>query len=402
MDAVILIVSLVATVLVVYFIYRCFRKNGFPSIDVKTTTTGEAATEQRPALPDSMIRNTTIDNFLNEIAREKPIRFTAQQLDGYTQNKSAELGAGSFGAVYKGMLPNGLDIAVKVLHDHMDDEVTEQQFMAEVGTLWRTNHANLIRLIGYCFDADERALVYELMANRSLDKYLFDRRHRVVGPAALLVIAGGVARGLRYLHEECQKKIIHYDVKASNVLLDNSLNPKLTDFGIAQLLSRADAQASVHAMRGTFGYMAPEVISVGKAPVTERCDVYSFGMLLFELIGRRKNMDNNAPESHKFLPFLAWTMYEQGNLLELVKECHYPVAASDEEQWKEAAERMCKVAFLCVQEQPEERPTMSTVVNMLEGHMEIPPPVYPFGWMYPQEASAGSGSKSEVFIRIDT
>ena len=402
MDAVISIVSLVATVLVVYLIYRCFRKNGFPSIDVKTTTTGEAATEQRPALPDSMIRNTTIDNFLNEIAREKPIRFTAQQLDGYTQNKSAELGAGSFGAVYKGMLPNGLDIAVKVLHDHMDDEVTEQQFMAEVGTLWRTNHANLIRLIGYCFDADERALVYELMANRSLDKYLFDRRHRVVGPAALLVIAGGVARGLRYLHEECQKKIIHYDVKASNVLLDGNLTPKLTDFGIAQLLSRADAQASVHAMRGTFGYMAPEVISVGKAPVTERCDVYSFGMLLFELIGRRKNMDNNAPESHKFLPLLAWTMYEQGNLLELVKECHYPVAASDEEQWKEAAERMCKVAFLCVQEQPEERPTMSTVVNMLEGHMEIPPPVYPFGWMYPQEASAGSGSKSEVFIRIDT
>jgi len=234
MDAVISIVSLVAIVLVVYLIYRCCRKHGLPSINVKTTTTGEAATEQRPALPDSMIRNTTIDNFLNEIAREKPIRFTAQQLDGYTQNKSAELGAGSFGAVYKGMLPNGLDIAVKVLHDHMDDEVTEQQFMAEVGTLWRTNHANLVRLIGYCFDADERALVYEFMANLSLDKYLFDRRHRVVGPAALLVIAGGVARGLRYLHEECQKKIIHYDVKASNVLLDDSLTPKLTDFRLAQ------------------------------------------------------------------------------------------------------------------------------------------------------------------------
>jgi len=385
MDAVISIVSLVAIVLVVYLIYRCCRKHGLPSINVKTTTTGEAATEQRPALPDSMIRNTTIDNFLNEIAREKPIRFTAQQLDGYTQNKSAELGAGSFGAVYKGMLPNGLDIAVKVLHDHMDDEVTEQQFMAEVGTLWRTNHANLIRLIGYCFDADERALVYEFMANLSLDKYLFDRRHRVVGPTALLAIAGGVARGLRYLHEECQKKIIHYDVKASNVLLDNSLNPKLTDFGIAQLLSRADAQASVHgAMRGTFGYMAPEVIHVGTAPITEKCDVYSFGMLLFELIGRRKNMDNNAPESLKFLPLLAWTMYDRGELLDLIKECHYPVAAADEEQWKETAERMCKVAFLCVQEKPEARPTMSMAVNMLEGHLEIPIPVYPFGWMYPQ------------------
>jgi len=168
------------------------------------------------------------------------------------------------------------------------------------------------------------------------------------------------------------------------VLLDGNLTPKLTDFGIAQLLSRADAQASVHAMRGTFGYMAPEVISVGKAPVTERCDVYSFGMLLFELIGRRKNMDNNAPESLKFLPLLAWTMYDRGELLDLIKECHYPVAAADEEQWKETAERMCKVAFLCVQEKPEARPTMSMAVNMLEGHLEIPIPVYPFGWMYPQ------------------
>jgi interleukin-1 receptor-associated kinase 1 len=193
--------------------YKYFKEYGHPSISINNTTGGGAATTTKltPLLPDSVIRDTTIENFLDEIAREKPIRFTSQQLEGYTQRRSAELGAGGFGAVYKGMLPNGLDIAVKVLHEHMDDEVTEQQFMAELGTLWRTNHANLIRLIGYCFDASERALVYELMVNGSLDKYLFDRRRRVVGPAALLAIAGGVARGLRYLHEECQKKIIHYD-----------------------------------------------------------------------------------------------------------------------------------------------------------------------------------------------
>ncbi|CAL5078246.1 unnamed protein product [Urochloa decumbens] len=385
----------------VYLVYRCLKDHGLPSINVKTTggRGGADAAELTPLLPDSIIRNTTIDNFLNEIAREKPIQFTSEQLDRYTQHRSAELGSGGYGAVYKGMLPNGLDIAVKVLHEHMGSEVTEQQFMAEVGTLWRTNHANLIRLIGFCFDAGMQALVYEFMAKRSLDKYLFDPRH-TVGPVELLSIAVGVARGLRYLHEECQKKIIHYDVKAGNVLLDGSLHPKLTDFGIAQLLSRARPHASVHEARGTFGYMAPEAIHVGTAPITEKCDVYSFGLLLFEVIGRRKNMDNSAPDSHKWLPLLAWNMYERGELKDLVKECHHypPVAVEDEEKLKETAERMCKVAFLCVQEKPEARPTMSMVVNMLEGHVEIPPPPYPFGWMYPQAASLSSGSTKELTL----
>ncbi|CAO1948806.1 unnamed protein product [Urochloa humidicola] len=387
------ILSLGATLLIVYLVYRCLRKHGLPSINVKTTGGRAApAAELTPPLPDSTIRSTTIENFLNEIAREKPIRFLPQQLQGYTQHMApgAELGAGAYGSVYKGMLPNGLDIAVKVLHEHTGSEVTEQQFMAEVGTLWRTNHANLIKLIGFCFDAGMHALVYEFMPNRSLDKYLFDRRRMLVGPEELLAIVTGVARGLRYLHEECQKKIIHYDVKAGNVLLDDFLNPKLSDFGIAQLLSRADTHASLHGVRGTKGYMAPEVIYVGTVPITERCDVYSFGMLLFEVVGRRKNMDNDAPESHKWLPLLAWNRYERGELMELVKECHGP--AADEEEWEETAKRMCKVAFWCVQEQPEARPTMSLVVNILEGHIEVPPPVFPFGWMYP----GGAASRSSV------
>jgi len=399
------IISLGATCLIVYLVYRCFRKNGLPSINVKTTSTGrDGGAGEPPSLPDSVIRSTTIENFLNEIAREKPVRFSAQQLDGYTQRRAAELGAGGFGAVYKGMLPNGLDVAVKVLHEHMGGEVTEQQFMAEVGTLWRTNHANLIRLIGFCSDADgTRALVYEFMPNRSLDRFLFDDRSRAaaVGPAALLAVAAGVARGLWYLHEECQKKIIHYDVKAGNVLLDGALTPKLTDFGVAQLLSRAATHASVHGARGTLGYMAPEVVRVGTAaPVTEKCDVYSFGMLLFEVVGRRKNMDNNAAAAGDdsggldgWLPLIAWTRYERGELMDLVRECH-AVAAADEEQWREAAERMCKVAFLCVQQRPEERPAMSVVVSMLEGHSDVPAPAFPFGWMNPGPPTKGASSWS--------
>jgi serine/threonine protein kinase len=366
---------------IVYLVYKYLKEHGFPSINIKTTAAHGGEAELTSLLPDSTIHGATIENFLNEITREKHIRFTSQQLNGYTQHMSAELGAGGFGVVYKGMLPNGLDIAVKVLHEKNVNEVTEQQFMAEVGTLWRTNHANLIRLIGYCYDGSGmQALVYEFMANGSLDKYLFDRR-RMVGSSELLAIAVGVARGLRYLHEECQRKIIHYDVKASNVLLDDSLTPKLTDFGLAQLLSRADAHASVHVPRGTVGYMAREVIDIDveMAAITDKCDVYSFGMLLFEVISRRKIIDNSLPESEKWLPLLAWNMYQQGKLLDLMKKYHNPIAAEDEGQWKETAERMCKVAFLCVQEQPKARPTMSMVVNMLEGHLEIPPPEYPLG-----------------------
>ncbi|KAF8714053.1 hypothetical protein HU200_028048 [Digitaria exilis] len=393
---------MLSIVAVVYLVYRCLKEHGLPSINIKTTGGHSGAVagtaELTPLLPDSTIRGTTIEKFLNEIAREKPIQFTSEQLDRYTQQRSAELGAGGYGVVYKGMLPNGLDVAVKFLHDHMGTDATEQQFMAEMGSLWRTNHANLIRLIGFCFDAGGRALVYEFMSKTSLDKYLFDRSHRVSSPATLLAVATGVARGLRYLHEECQKKIIHYDVKPGNVLLDGgggggdgeALTAKLTDFGIAQLLSRADTHASVHGLRGTVGYMAPEVINGGSSsPVTEKCDVYSFGMLLFEIIGRRKNMDNDAvEEDRRWLPLLAWTKFDNGELMDLVKEWRSVSDVEEEERWKETAERMCKVAFLCVRELPEARPTMSMVVNMLEGYVDIPAPVYPFGWMYPPEAAS--------------
>nr|CAB3455659.1 unnamed protein product [Digitaria exilis] len=355
-----------ATVAVVYLVYRCLNDHGLPSINIKTTAgvrRGGAAAgtaELTPLLPDSAIRGTTIEKFLNEIAREKPIQFTSEQLDRYTQQRSAELGAGGYGVVYKGMLPNGLDIAVKFLHDHMGTDATEQQFMVEMGSLWRTNHANLI-LIGFCFDSgSHRTLVYEFMAKTSLDKYLFDRSHRVSSPSTLLAIATGVARGLRYLHEECQKKIIHYDVKPGNVLLagdGEALTAKLTDFGIALLLSRADTQSRT---RRCTGYVAP---SGSSSPVTEKCDVYSFGMLLFEIIGRRKNMDNDAvEEDHRWLPLLAWTKFDNGELVDLVKEWRsVSDGEEEEERWKETAERMCKVAFLCVRELLEARPTMSMV-----------------------------------------
>lgn len=355
------------------FVYRCVKKNGLPAININTTAAAASSSSTASALYavvlDSQIREATVERFLKEIAGEKPIRFTPEQLSGFTNNYSARLGAGGFSTVYKGMLPNGLMVAVKRLHATHDDRTSQDQFMAEVGTIGRTHHINLVRLFGFCFDSAThgvRALVYEFMEHGALDAYLFDDRNRGIGFPTLRAIAVGVARGLRYLHEECQQKIVHYDIKPGNVLLNGSLTPKVADFGLAQLLNRADTHKTVSGMRGTPGYAAPEMWM--QAGATEKCDVYSFGILLFESIGQRRKFDEAAPESQQWFPKMVWIKYESGELMEIMGD----------QQDKETVERMCMVAFWCMQQQPEARPPMSTVVKMLEGEMDITEPANPF------------------------
>ncbi|TVU41101.1 hypothetical protein EJB05_14595, partial [Eragrostis curvula] len=308
---------------------------------------------------------------------EKPFRFTPEQIAGFTSNYSTRLGVGGFGAVYKGALPNGLAVAVKVLHSSLDQRSGEEQFMAEVGTIGRTHHVNLLRLFGFCFDSAVRALVYEYMERGALDEFLL-RWGRDVGLEALRAIAVGVARGIRYLHEECREKIVHYDIKPGNVLLDATLMPKVADFGLARLVNHAATHVTVSRPHGTPGFAAPEIWR--QSGITEKCDVYSFDMLLFEIVGLRRNFDEAAPtESQRWFPKLPWTKYERGELMELVAEPSVSaVAAGDVARRKEMVERMFKVAFWCVQEQPEARPPIGVAVKMLEGEMDIAPPVNPF------------------------
>ena len=223
--------SVAGMVAIVFILYKCLVEHGLPSINFNTSGATAATSQPFATIPYSQIKMTTVENFLNDIAQEKPIRFSPKEIEGFTHNYSTKLGSGGFGAVYKGELPNGVPVAVKVLTGSLNKRV-EEQFMAEVGTIGRTYHVNLVRLYGFCFHATVRALVYEYMENGSLDKYLF-HKDRKIEWGTLHKIAIGTAKGIRYLHEECQQMIIHYDIKPANILLDADFSPKVADFGLA-------------------------------------------------------------------------------------------------------------------------------------------------------------------------
>jgi len=289
--------------------------------------------------------------------------------------------------VYKGELPNGLLVAAKVLKVSMNKKVQEA-LMAEIGTIGRTYHVHLVRLYGFCFDANTKALVYEFLENGSLEKYLYGDEGSTstrLEWGTLHSIAVGTAKGIRYLHEECQQRV-HYDIKPANILLTADYTPKVADFGLARLGERENTHMSLTGGgRGTPGYAAPELWMA--LPASEKCDVYSFGMVLFEILRRRRNYDPGHGESKEWSPRWAWEKYEQGEIEDVVS-CDEIVGEAD----REKAGMMCKVALWCVQFQPSARPTMSSVVRMLEGEMAIVPPVNPFH--YVMGSSGGCGSTS--------
>ncbi|GMH29394.1 hypothetical protein Nepgr_031237 [Nepenthes gracilis] len=351
-----------------------------------------AADAAFPVIRDSQLEAGTMERFLGEIAREKPIRFAPQQLAGFTRDFSKVLGSGGFGVVYEGQFPNGVLIAVKVLNNSSGKRL-EEQFMAEVGTIGRTYHFNLVRLYGFCFDPTMRALVYEYMKNGSLDRFLFAEPRRAIEWEKLQEIAIGTAKGIAYLHEECQKRIIHYDIKPGNVLLDSNLKPKVADFGLAKLCNRDSTHVVMSGCRGTPGYAAPELWT--PYPVTHKCDVYSFGMLLFEIVGRRRNYDANlSGGSQEWLPRWTYEKLKKNELSDMISTCG--ISAEN----REKAERMVMVALWCVQYLPTERPNMSVVVKMLEGGVEIATPPNPFGHLEEHNNLAvvfnsGSGSNAD-------
>ncbi|KAL6884696.1 hypothetical protein ACP4OV_010632 [Aristida adscensionis] len=287
--------------------------------------------------------------------------FSYAYLAHCTKNYSQKLGMGSFGSVYRGTLPDGTAVAVKRLEGSASAQ-GEKQFRTEVRTLGTIQHVNLVRLRGFCATERERLLVYDYMPNGSLASLLGGERVRMLDWGARFGIMVGVARGLAYLHEQCQERIVHCDVKPENILLDAAFCPRVADLGMAKLIGREFSRALTTA-RGTVGYLAPEWI-LG-LPVTAKADVYSYGMMLLELISGRRNGDT-AGRGMGYFPLWAAGRVGEGRFMEVLDERLAAAGGADAEE----VGRACNVACWCIQQSEALRPTMGEVVQVLEGSVK--------------------------------
>ncbi|MED6116188.1 hypothetical protein PIB30_097840 [Stylosanthes scabra] len=299
-----------------------------------------------------------------------PMNFTYRDMQIRTSNFSQLLGTGGFGSVYKGSLGDGTLIAVKKLDRVLPHG--EKEFITEVNTIGSMHHMNLVRLCGYCSQGLHRLLVYEFMKNGSLDKWIFpsyQARDRLLDWPTRFYIAVATAQGIAYFHEQCRNRIIHCDIKPENILLDENFCPKVSDFGLAKLMGREHSHVMTM-VRGTRGYLAPEWVS--NRPITVKADVYSYGMLLLEIIGGRRNLDMSFDAEDFFFPGWAYKEMKNGSTIKVVADRRLNGVVDEEELM-----RTLKVAFWCIQDEVFLRPTMGEVVRMLEGSTNVNMPPMP-------------------------
>ncbi|XVE83308.1 hypothetical protein DITRI_Ditri16bG0078400 [Diplodiscus trichospermus] len=291
--------------------------------------------------------------------------FSYFELEEATDGFKEELGRGSFGAVYKGTLPVGAKIVAVKRLENVDEG--EREFQTEMTAIGRTNHRNLVRLLGYCVEGSKKLLVYEYLRNGSLADFLFHSNVRPVWKERVR-IALDVAKGIHYLHEECVVRIFHCNIKPQNILLDDSLTAKISDFGLAKLLM--PNQSSIRSFKGTGGHSAPEWER--NTPISEKVDVYSYGITLLETICCRSSIEVNVSTADEILlSNWAYNCFSSGQLNKLVE---------DEEVDMKMLERMVKVGLWCIQDDPTLRPSMKNVILMLEATIDvsIPPSPLPY------------------------
>ncbi|CAA7394064.1 unnamed protein product [Spirodela intermedia] len=288
--------------------------------------------------------------------------FSYKELKNATENFSPakKIGEGGFACVYQGRLKDGSAVAVKVLSTESKQGV--QGFLSELTTISNVVHKNLVILLGCCVEGNHRVLVYEYLSNNSLARSLLDGRRSGIqfNWSTRVKICIGIAQGLAFLHEEIHPHIVHRDIKASNILLDKDLSPRIADFGLAKLLPQNMTHISTR-VAGTMGYLAPEYAISGR--LTRKADVYSFGVLLLEIISGRSN--TNTKLSPTSQPHETWALHENNQLVNVVDP------SLDGDFDVEEACRFLKVSLLCTQDTPKLRPSMSTVVSMLTGEADV-------------------------------
>ena len=297
-------------------------------------------------------------------------RYKFSDVKKFTNSFKVKLGQGGYGGVYKGELLNGRLVAVKVLNASKGNG---DEFINEVASISRTSHVNIVTLLGFCLEGQKRALIYEFMPNGSLEKFIHCDNMQTttipLGLEKLFQIAIGIARGLEYLHCGCNTRILHFDIKPHNILLDENFSPKISDFGLAKLSPRNESNISMAVARGTIGYIAPEVFSRNFGVVSHKSDVYSYGMMILEMVGGRKNIDVRMSNTNEiYFPHWIYKRLEQHNNL------GFPINMTIEET--AMVRKMIIVGLWCIQTNPSDRPSMSKVIEMLEGNLEalqIPP-----------------------------
>ncbi|XP_059435139.1 rust resistance kinase Lr10-like [Corylus avellana] len=334
-----------------------------------------------------------VEEFLQSHNNLIPIRYSYSEIRKMTKNFNHKLGEGGYGTVFKGTLRSSHHVAVKMLGK---SKVNGQDFINEVATIGRIHHINVVQLIGFCVEESTRALVYEFRLNGSLNKYIFSSEvSTLLSYEKMYDIALGVAHGIEYLHQGCDMQILHFDIKPHNILFDENFTPKISDFGLAKLYPVDDSIVSLTAARGTLGYMAPELFYKNIGGVSYKADIYSFGMLLMEMAGRRKNLNAFADHSSQiYFPTWVYDQLHDGNDVEIED------ATEDE---KKIVTKMIIVALWCIQMKPSDRPSMSKVIEMLEGEVQsLQMPSKPFLSSQERPLSEDGETSSQAFSSIQT
>ncbi|KAK1438371.1 hypothetical protein QVD17_04179 [Tagetes erecta] len=307
----------------------------------------------------------SVEAFIKQYGSLTTKRYTYADAKKMTNSFQVKLGGGGFGTVYQGKLSDGRLVAVKLLNL---SRATGKDFINEVASIGKISHINIVSLLGFCSDNHKRALIYEFMPNGSLEKFI--QNHNSQNPSIqlsvmkLYEVALGIARGLEYLHRECNPHVLHLDIKPANILLDENFCPKIADFGLAKLYSRNESTVSMMEARGTIGYISPEVFDRNIGGVSHKSDVYSYGMLILEMVGGNKNVDvggGSKSTSDTYFPDWIYNRLEKNEYV-------FEGILSEEEN--EYIRKMMIVGLWCIQTVPTLRPSISEVIEMLEGSIE--------------------------------